>query len=107
MSHWVGVTIDIGRSESFMLDDWNYTSNVSGMWETALGKPLREFRDAPCVEAAGVLAAGVQAMERDPEKYRAMNPPNGWGNYEGALECLRRLADACCEHPKAMVYVSC
>ena len=45
-------------------------------------------------------------MEADPETYRAMNPPNGWGDYEGALAYLRRLAEACATHSKCTINVS-
>jgi hypothetical protein len=44
-------------------------------------------------------------MEADPEKYRAMNPENRWGDYEGAMGYLRRLAEACAANPRCVIGV--
>lgn len=100
--------------EPFTSDDptapgWlgNMTSNVAPMWQLALnGVPLKAFHRAPCVEAAGPLAAAVRRMEADPDTYRALNPPNGWGNYDGALRYLRTLAEACAANPACRIEVS-
>jgi len=80
----------------------------SGEWRTeqSTAQGLRALDGAPCSEAGGVIARAVERMEADPDTYRAMNPPNGWGDYEGALAFLRRLAEACAEHPRATVRVS-
>ncbi|MFD9950823.1 hypothetical protein ACFWYW_58985 [Nonomuraea sp. NPDC059023] len=111
MSYDISLHIDTGAPE----DEWptaidvgNYTANVSVMWRTALGgTSLRAFDGANAGESAPALAAAVKAMEGDPECYREMNPPNGWGNYEGALDYLRALAEACATHPKCKIRVSC
>lgn len=110
MSYDIWLVIDTGAPE----DDWpevveigNYTSNVFPMWVKALGGvSLSEFHNAPCSEAAGPLAEAVKRMEADPAAYQAMNPPNGWGDYEGALTYLRRLAEACAKHPKCWIRIS-
>ena len=68
----------------------NYTSNVSPMWTAAIGENLGDLIDR--LPRAGDLVPhvrrGVAAMRADPERYRAMNPENGWGDYEGALAYL-------------------
>jgi hypothetical protein len=108
MSYDIDLTIDTGSDEPITaVEVGNYTSNVGPMWADALGgRLLREYHDAPCSEAAGPLAEAVQRMEVDPERYRVMNPPNGWGNYEGALAYLRELAEACARHPKCTIWIS-
>jgi len=45
-------------------------------------------------------------FEDVPEKYKLLNPSNGWGSYEGALEFLQNVLVACTTHPLAKVYVS-
>lgn len=45
-------------------------------------------------------------MEADPAAYRAMNPPNGWGDSDGALDVLRQFRDACRKHTLTKVYIS-
>ena len=108
MSYDVSLMIDTGAGDPIeAVEVGNYTRNVSPMWRDALGgKLLSEFHDAPCSEAAGPLAGAVKRMEADPEKYRAMNPPNGWGDYEGAIDYLRRIAEACASHTKCTLWIS-
>ena len=36
----------------------------------------------------------IKGLEGDPEKFRAMNPDNGWGSYAGLLKQLRAMRDA-------------
>lgn len=80
---------------------WNYTYNVSSMLALAA-------RDAGFTEAeySGQLLAGIEgragdyasklrrlidALRADPEKFRAMNPSNGWGDYDRFVEQLDNL----------------
>jgi hypothetical protein len=84
----------------------NVTYNLGGMFRQALGRGLDEFDGAPAVEAAGILRQGVRDMEDRPDFYKAMNPPNGWGSYEGARQFLRDLGDACADHPDLWIRVS-
>ncbi|HEY9367540.1 hypothetical protein [Streptomyces sp.] len=107
MSYWTYLEIDTGTQAVDVVEIGNYTANVGVMWCDALGgKLLREFDGAPCSEAAGPLAEGVKRMEANPDHFRAMNPPNGWGDYEGALRYLRDIAEACVEHPRCRIRIS-
>lgn len=87
----------------------NMTSNVACMWNEA-GAPLRDWAydkaHGPASELATKLGDAIATMEREPEKYRAMAPSNGWGSYEGCLAFLKRLRSACLQHPNAIVEVS-
>jgi hypothetical protein len=87
----------------------NMTSNVAGMWNAA-GAPLREWAydkaHGPASELACKLGDAISNMEREPPRYRAMEPGNGWGTYEHCLEFLKKLRAACLRHPDAVVYVS-
>lgn len=49
------------------------------------------------------LRAGIKLMEDEPQRFIALNPPNGWGSYETFLPWLRRYLEACIAHPKASV----
>lgn len=112
-----GVSLEVG----------NITYNIGGMWHDALGfagsteHPVKEimgwgesngrfgihaFEGAPGVEAAGPLMEAVRRMEADPDRYRAMNPENGWGNADGAREFLRRLANMAAECPTFRIRVT-
>jgi len=85
--------------------DWNYTSNCARMWRKA-GADLAEFDGKPAGECAMPLAAAITAMESEPDTYRALNPTNGWGDYDSLVEALKKLLDAFQGNPHLIVQVS-
>ena len=102
--------------------DWNYTHNCNGMIEavidqmvllpagvdstrkpfwTAMGNKnmgrgswwdLLDGLDGPA--GAEFLSVIIKGLEAEPERFRAMNPGNGWGDYDTLLETLREMRDA-------------
>lgn len=95
---------------SVEVDIGNYTSNVSPMWTDALGGvSLKELEDYPYAEAIGLLDAAVEKM-RDPaniERYKAMEPLNKWGNYEGAAVYLTNILTQWRKYEWLKLIVSC
>lgn len=81
----------------------NYTSNTSAMVQATRPSDapnwLSELHGTPGPEGARLLAEIIAALEADPEKYRAMNPPNGWGSYDTLLPVLREMRDSVGEVP--------
>lgn len=53
-----------------------------------------------------LLRSGLKTLEADPDKFRAMNPDNGWGSYEGLLRFVRAYLQACVDYPGAAVRAS-
>ncbi len=101
--------LDTGGPEpiTYCVDDiGNYTSNVAGMWDDALGHRLADLNGKNAGDSHPRLAQAVANMHAEEDRYRAMNPRNGWGGYDGALDYLTRLRDACAAHPKARIYIS-
>lgn len=45
-------------------------------------------------DGAAYLGEIIRGMESDPERFRAMSPPNGWGDYDRLLAVLREMRDA-------------
>lgn len=88
--------------------DINYTFNVSPMFRLALGgdgiKQLNNLGREECIE---LLESGIKHMEQNPEIYKKLNPENGWGNYEGALNVLSQILDALQSDEESYVYISC
>ena len=88
----------------------NITHNLGGM--------AREAGIYPCLwhpEEIGItrgrqliepLVQGLATLMESPETYRAMNPPNGWGTYEGLCDFVARYLCACEMYPNAEVSVS-
>jgi hypothetical protein len=95
------VLVDSGGPTPVIAEDClNITYNLTPMLVEAGFPGHRAMTDAPCTEAGGVFARTARRLRDDPERFKALNPPNGWGTYEGAIEFCDRLADACSRHPK-------
>ena len=106
MSYVIGLKIDTGGSNPASVgDDWNFTSNCSSMWCEA-GADLAEFEGKTAGECIPVLESAISTLHSDPTRFRAMNPPNGWGSYETLIPALFKLLSIFRSHPKATVWVS-
>ncbi|MFK0124912.1 hypothetical protein ACIQSP_16545 [Streptomyces nigra] len=102
-------TLDTGSAEPMdvcVADIGNYTSNVSRMWTAALGHPLADLHDQTAGDHTDRLKQAVIKLEASPGYFTELEPDNGWGDYGGALDYLRKLRDACILHPKATIRVS-
>ena len=105
VSYDVSLWIDTGAGNEAEIGWWNMTSNVAPMWRDA-GVDLRDLKDVKAADAVGPLGIAAQNLVNDPARYRAMNPENGWGSYDGCLKFIETLRDACRAHPNAVVRVS-
>lgn len=52
------------------------------------------------------LRDGVALLQSDPERFKALNPENGWGTYDGLLAFAADYLGACMTWPTAEVRVS-
>lgn len=52
-----------------------------------------------------ILKMAIERMKGNPDKYKAMNPPNGWGDYQSALNTLETLFDWATRSPNAYFVV--
>ena len=107
MSWDVWLEIDTGSGNYMTEGDLNYTSNAGVMFAKAglshFGGTLNRM-EAP--RAVIILKDVITAMEEDPATYRALEPPNGWGDYDSALEFITKVYRLCLAHPKATLRVS-
>lgn len=105
MSYDVYLSIDAGAGLVGLPFDWNYTSNVAPMWRKAMPETdgLAGLHQMQAREAATHLEVGIARMEADHDTYRALNPENGWGDFEGQLDQLKRLLAECRRVPDAIV----
>lgn len=88
--------------------DINYTSNVSPMFRLALGKGgIKQLNDLSRKECIELLQDGIKDMEENPETYKKLNPENGWGDYEGALDVLVKILDALQSDEESYVCIEC
>ena len=91
----------------------NYTYNVAPMLREAFGCEdpdgnicgIKVIHGMVGIEASEVVHKALVKMAADPGKYRAMNPPNGWGDYWGCMTFLREIYEDCLGNPDKRVEV--
>jgi hypothetical protein len=103
---------------TYDVEDWNYTHNTNGMiaaaYEAVSGEqteecdgPLgpvigaawwRRLDGASGGDGAAYLGQIIKGLEADPERFRAMNPENGWGDYDRLLKVLHDMRAAVSRH---------
>ena len=106
MSASIWLEIDTGGPEPLdVYCNVNVTYNLSPMLRAAGLPPWESFKGAPASEAGGVFRSVAERLRAAPERFEALNPPNGWGTYEGAVEALEQLAEVCAAHPRARLAV--
>lgn len=52
------------------------------------------------------LKAGLALLKSDPARFKAFNPSNGWGDYEGLVAFVADYLDACEKNPDADIEIS-
>lgn len=87
----------------------NITHNLGPMARAAgiyehLWRP-EEVSITKAAELVAPLTAGLVHLCADPDRFRALNPENGWGSYDGLVRFVARYIDACQQHPTADVSV--
>ena len=53
-----------------------------------------------------LLEKGIVELEANPDKYKAFNPPNKYGNYEDLVDFCKTVLQNCRENPDAVIEVS-
>lgn len=78
-----------------------HTGNLSPMWREALPffQVSKDLDGLKCEDILLELQIGVADATLNEEKYRALNPSNGWGDYEGFYEILTKTFELCRKHP--------
>lgn len=103
-----GVDIQVDHADGYVT--WvevvaGHTYNLTPMWRLAgvVDGGTRELDGRSCAEMKPVLASAVADAWSRPDAYRELDPPNGWGDFDGFLEILTRLARLCHEHPAGVL----
>ena len=95
--------------------EWNYTHNCNGMIEAVLADAEIDQTRKPFWSGNNGMGRGawwdlldgktgsegkafldriIEELEADPERFRGMNPSNGWGDYDSLLSVLREMSEA-------------
>lgn len=88
-------------------EHFNYTYNVSPMFQLAFGEDGINIINKQCGRTASkILKNAINYFIENRVKLEKLNPSNGWGSYDGALSFLRNVMDACNRHTRRRVSVS-
>ena len=70
--------------------EWNLTYNLSTMLRRAGFHP-NVIDGMTVVNLRPIVRNAWMVLADNPRYFTTLNPPNGWGNYEGAVEFLYKL----------------
>lgn len=77
-------------------DRLNITYNLSKMLAAAGFCGWQILREMPARIAGSHILTVLDHMREDEDHWRAMNPPNGWGDYDTCLQIrMRHWAERC------------
>lgn len=100
--------VDEGKAsgKEFELFSKNITHNVTPMWRKAeIFDELYESHGKQPKEIVEQLEQGLFMMQIHSEEYKLLNPANGWGNYEYAIQFLSNVIEACKLYPEAKIKI--
>jgi len=106
----MSLDIDLVVPKLVAVASFNITHNLTTMADEA---GLYEFLWKP--ETLGItkaeqlivpLTEGLNKLKVDPDKYKKLNPDNGWGTYEGLVAFVEQYLDSCKTHPDAGINIS-
>lgn len=84
--------------------DLNITSNLSPMLAEAGLKNWWEMHERPVAECGRHMLDVLDRMREDEDRWRAMNPPNGWGDYDACVQGrMRAWAERAVTMPSEIV----
>lgn len=108
MSYDIGMEMDTGGEYPASVgESHNYTYNVSPMFYAAFSceDGIRGLHGMTGKVAAPLISEAMTYMRENMAEMRDLNPSNGWGDADSALEFLGKIHEEAMEHPKAMVGV--
>lgn len=85
----------------------NITHNLIPMWGKAgIYSTLYNSSGLKAKDVVNDLKSGLNLMRLNPSIFRALNPYNNWGSYEGALDFLKRIIEGFERFPDCIIHVS-
>ena len=99
--------LDISLVKVEYLLDMNITHNLVPMWkEAGIYAALYNSDGLDARDVFPELVDGLTDMILYPDKYKALNSPNGWGTYENAVRWLAELVKGFEEHSSSRIMIS-
>lgn len=107
MSWDIWLAVEVDGHEVEVTPSVNYTHNCNHMIRAAgFEEWPYELDGMHCGDFCRRLDVTLQRLRSDPDRLRAMNPPNGWGDYDRLVSVLSEVLDDFGRYPSATVRVS-
>jgi hypothetical protein len=103
----MGFSLHFERTQPVEVWSRNLTYNLcpmmreAGVYEVLINPQEQGITKARQLVAP--LKEGLRKLKRSSAKYKKLNPPNGWGTYEGLITFIEDTLAACKEFPDAEV----
>lgn len=104
MSYDIDLMADTG-GEPVSIWSRNHTSNTACMWRAA-GIELRDYHGGLASALRGPAHDACVKIIEEQDRYKKMEPGNGWGTVASTILFLTDIANACTRYPKTTVEVS-
>ena len=97
--------IDLETTDGWVDIVDGHTYNLTPMWRLAgvIEVSSRELDGLRAGVLADRAARGLLRAVTKPAEFKALNPENGWGDFDGFVEILTLTAVICAEHREAIV----
>lgn len=69
------------------------TYNLGQMFRAATGWNFEQSKWYRCEEVLPKIRKGIDELRLHPNKYKTLEPKNGWGTLTSAVECLESIRD--------------
>lgn len=89
-----------GQEVAYLYDGITY--NLARMFQEASGMRFTDLGGRSGAECGRILRAALQRLVSDPERFEALNPPNGWGDYDGLVHETVKAAIVAARYPNAV-----
>ena len=89
----IWITEPLAPGHAYTYAEVNVTYNLTPMLVEAGFGRWRDHVDDTVPEFGSALMRLRDTLAADPDRFRALNPDNGWGDYDGLLEAVRECID--------------
>lgn len=101
----LSIKVNVGNSnhEFLMMGDWNCTYNLSEMLydKNVFGqKGIWKLDKKKSKSGIKILTKAINGLQKNPSKFRKLNPSNGWGDYDGLVKLLKTMKNTWVKYPK-------
>lgn len=105
MSWGADIVIDHGDGYETVIEVVDgHTYNLSAMWRLAgVFDKSSDLDGVRTIDLAPKLVRALLLARENADDFRALNPPNGWGDYDGFLEILTKFTGLALQHPRGVV----